>query len=124
MHDGQLIFVKERFRAERGSGAIRKNPPRSIARVRAATLGLRNRDCRPHAVVIGFTEGHDDVQAVCRAALKQHDELLLVRHRRRLPRRAAKNAGHRAEANHGHAALLQGNTAVKISDRVCLRKHW
>src|SRR5439155_17757029 len=54
---------------------------------------------------------HDDVQAVCRAALKQHHELLLVGHRRRRDGTLQKR-GHCAEADHRHAALLQ-----KISPR-------
>src|SRR5204863_922540 len=75
-------------------------------RIRAAELGLRNSNRRTHAVIIRFAKGHNDVQAVRRAALKQHHELLLVGHRRRRDGTLQKR-GHRAEADHRYAALLQ-----------------
>src|SRR5260370_42702581 len=75
-------------------------------RTPAATFGLRNGNRRTQAIVIWFAERHDDIQAVSRAALKQPDELLFVRHGSYC-HRALQKRGHRAEGDPGHAALLQ-----------------
>src|SRR5229473_1808589 len=72
---------------------------------------LRNRNRRPHSVIIRLRKRNDDVEPVGRPALKQHHQLLLVRHRRRR-HRALQKRRHRAEPNHGDSALLQ-----KISPR-------
>src|SRR5712692_7469175 len=81
-------------------GGIGCTPPR-----------LRNRDRRPHAIVIRLRKRNDDVESVRRPALKQHHKLLLVRHRCRR-HRALQKRRHRAEPNHGDSPLLQ-----KISPR-------
>src|SRR5260370_17516094 len=81
------------------------------SRIGCATARLRNRDRGPHAVIVRLRKRNDDVQPVGRAALKQHHQLLLVRHRRRR-HRALQKRRHRAEPNHGDSALLQ-----KISPR-------
>src|SRR5258707_667435 len=81
------------------------------SRIGCATSGLRNRDRRPHAVIVWLRKRNDDVQPVGRPALKQHHQLLLVRHRRRR-HRALQKRRHRAQPNHGDSALLQ-----KISPR-------
>src|SRR6266446_5036085 len=105
VHNRKLVLVKERL--ERREARVQSEESVQVdRRVRAATLRLGNRNCGPHAVVIGLAKRHNNVQAVSRAALKQHDELLLVRHRRRGDG-ALQKRGHRAEADHGHAALLQ-----------------
>src|SRR5437867_4072679 len=82
-------------------------------RTPAATLWLRNRDARTHAVIIRFAEGHDDIQSVRRATLKKHDELFLVRHGRR-GHGALQKRGHRTQANHRHSALFQEIPARKL----------
>ena len=74
--------------------------------IRAAALRFGNRDARPHAVIIRFAKGHDDVQTVRRAALKQYDELLLVRHRC-CGDGALQKHGHGAETHQRHATLLE-----------------
>src|SRR6266567_8535368 len=95
VHDGQLILVKERLKGSEAGMQTKESVQvdRGISiqlgvckykpRTPAATLGLRNGNRRTQAIIIRFAEGHDDIQAVSRAALKQHDELLLVRHGRR-----------------------------------------
>src|SRR6266851_5690456 len=80
-------------------------------RIGCAPPRLRNRNRRPHAIVIRLRKRNDDVEPVGRPALKQHHQLLLVRHRRRR-HRALQKRRHRAEPNHGDSALLQ-----KISPR-------
>src|SRR6267143_1403132 len=105
VHDGKLILVKERLEGREARVQTEKSV-KVDRRIRAAAIGLRNRDRRTHAIVIRFVEGHDDIQAIGRAALKQHDELLLVRHRRGR-HGALQKRGHRAQADHGYASLLQ-----------------
>src|SRR5216683_1383969 len=75
-------------------------------RIGCAPPRLRNRNRRPHAIVIRLRKRNDDVEPVGRPALKQHHQLLLVRHRRRR-HRALQKRRHRAEPNHGDSALLQ-----------------
>src|SRR6266700_7996377 len=82
-------------------------------RTPAATLWLRNRDGRTHAVIIRFAEGNHDSQTVRRATLKKHDELLLVRHGRR-GHGALQKRGHRTQADHRHSALFQEIPARKL----------
>jgi len=83
-------------------------------RTPAAALGLRNRNGRTQAIVIRFAKRHDDIQSVGCAALEQDDKLPFCSASASLPPHAAKR-GHCAQPNHGHAALLQKNTAAKIS---------
>src|SRR5208282_5795577 len=71
-----------------------------------AALGLRNRNAWPQAVIIRLAKWNHDIQTVGRAPLKQYDKLLLARHRR-CRHRSLQERRHRAQANHGHAALLQ-----------------
>src|SRR5258708_39049650 len=105
MHDRELVLVKERLDGREARMQTEKSI--KVDRCsRAAALGLWNGDRGTHAIVIGFAEGHDDIQAVGRAALKQYDELLLVGHRSG-GYGALQKRGHRAQADHGHAALLQ-----------------
>src|SRR6266576_4706348 len=75
-------------------------------RIRAATLGLWNRNGRTHTVIIRLAKRHDDIQAVGRAALKQHHELLLRRHRSGSHGPLQKRR-HGAQTYHRHTALLQ-----------------
>ena len=62
----------------------------AILRVVGPQLDAREISLRDH-----FPERHDHVQSIRRAALKQNDELLLVRHRRRR-HCALQKRGHRA----------------------------
>src|SRR6266478_7869886 len=118
MHDGELILMKERLEWREARMQAKKSVEvdRCITiqlgickykpRTPAATLWLRNRDGRTHAVIIRFAKGHDDIQTVRRAALKKHDELFLVRHGCR-GHGALQKRGHGAQANHGHSAVFQ-----------------
>ena len=104
VHDRKLVLVEQRL--QRSEAGMQAEKSVQVDRcVRSATPGLRNRNAWPQAVVIRLAERNHDIQAIRRAALKQYDQLLFVRHRRG-GHRALQERGHRAQANHGHAALL------------------
>src|SRR4030095_3364977 len=83
--------------------------------VRPAASWLRNGDGGAHPVIILLAERHHDVEAVGGAPLKQHNKVLFPRCWRRRDG-AQEKRGHRAQADHGDAALLQ-----EVSAREC---HW
>ena len=67
MDDGEMALVVERLEGrERGMQAEES--------VEIEDLVLRNGDAGPHGVVVLFAIGHDDVEAVGGAALKDDDE--------------------------------------------------
>src|SRR5262249_26575131 len=81
VHDSKLILVKQRLKGREAWMQAEKSVEVDGGIVYAA-LRRRNRNAGAHAVVIGFAERHDDVQSIRGTPLKEHDELLLVRHGR------------------------------------------
>src|SRR4029077_7491858 len=105
VHDGKLVLAEERL--ERREALMQtKKSVRVDRRIRAATLGRGNRNGGTHTVIIRLAKRHDDIQAVGRAALKQHHELLLVWHRSG-SHGALQKRRHGAQTYHRHTALLQ-----------------
>src|SRR5271169_2301009 len=76
---------------------------RSIA---TTTARLGNRDGRAHLIVIALAEWHHYVQAVHRAALKQHHHFLFIG-RCRGCHRTLKKRWQRCHAEHGDPTVLQ-----------------
>ena len=112
LHDRELTILKERL--QRREARMKTEETVEVkCSVRTAAARLRNRDRRPQMVVIRLSEWNDDVQAVHRAALKQHDHLFLARRRRRR-NSALQERRQRGHAQHRDPAVLQ-----KISPRNC-----
>src|SRR5947207_14880375 len=91
-------------------------------RIHAATLGLWNRNGRTHTVIIRLAKRHDDIQAVGRAALKQHHELLLRRHGSSSHGPLHKRR-HGPQTYHRHTALHQEISTPKTKVRDTLTTH-
>src|SRR6266850_1451588 len=105
MDNGELVFVKKRFEWRKARVQAKKSV-KVDRRVSRAPTGSGDRNRRTQPVVIWLAERHDDIQTICSAALEQHDKLPFVRHGRR-GNSALQEGRHRAQAHHGHAALLQ-----------------
>ena len=114
VHDGQLVAVKQRLQRREAGMQSEESVEIDGCGASSAAAGLRNRDGRAHAVVIRLGEGHDDVQAVRRAALKQHDQLFLVGHRRGGDG-ALQECGHGAQARPWPRRPASGNIVAKMS---------
>src|SRR4249919_3519270 len=80
-----------------------------IERALDAVAGTRYRDRRPPAVVVALAVGHDDVQAIHRAALEDRDEELLPCGARRGG--ASEECRREAEAYEGETAVPKKNAS-------------
>ena len=76
MHNGQLIFLEER-RERRKAWVQAEKSVKIDCRIVSATPRLGNCDAGAQTIVVGFGEGHHNVQAVGGSALEEHNELLL-----------------------------------------------
>ena len=107
VHDRQVSLIVERLeRGERGM-----QPEESV---QIKNLVLRNRNARPHLVVILLAIGNHDVEPVRGAALEDHHQPL-VRNPGRLRQNAAhKKIWHRRCAGHGQRAAVQKESTVHL----------
>ena len=78
LHDGELAVLEKRCSGCR-LGCRPKNPSRSMAASAPPRRGSGIAMVGRKAIVVRLGERHDDVQAVHRAALEEHDHLFLVR---------------------------------------------
>src|ERR1700681_3112517 len=73
MHDGKLMRIPEPLERLEPRGEAEEDIEIDDGVVAGAWA--RDGDARPRLVVVGFSERHDDVQAVDGSALKNRDEL-------------------------------------------------
>ncbi len=104
VHNRQFVLLKQR-RKRRQRRMQSEKSVEIDRRIPSAPPWLRNRDCRPQAVIVWLPKGHHNVQSVRRPALEHHHELLLPCRWRRGDRPLQKGR-HRAQPRQRNPALL------------------
>src|SRR5215472_5817305 len=112
MHNGEFVFLKQRRKGSKRA----MQPKKSVqvnGRIFSTASWFWNSDSGAQAVIVGLRKWHDDVESVSRPTLKQDDELLVPRRRRR-PNRSPQKRRHGAQPGQGDSALFHEKPARKL----------